>query len=87
MKEPFVPLKPAAVPGRNRGDFQVTIVSQADKLEAFQPLGRPAKPGSGGECEPKVTLQRDGNRVTSIRIQCTCGQVIELGCIYDKAKS
>ena len=32
--------------------------------------------------EPRVTLQRDGERVSSIRIQCSCGQVIELACVY-----
>ena len=86
MNEPFRPLNPAAVPGRNRGEFQVTIVSQPEKLEAFQPLGRPAKSDSGGQCETRVTLQREGERVKAIRIQCTCGQVIELACVYDKAK-
>jgi hypothetical protein len=31
---------------------------------------------------PKVTLQRQGDVVSSIRIQCGCGQVIELSCVY-----
>ncbi len=32
--------------------------------------------------EPKVTLERDGDRITSIKIQCGCGHVIELACAY-----
>jgi hypothetical protein len=31
---------------------------------------------------PKVTLQRQGDVVSAIRIQCSCGQVIELNCLY-----
>jgi hypothetical protein len=32
--------------------------------------------------QPKITCQRDGDRITQIRIQCACGQVIELACDY-----
>lgn len=31
---------------------------------------------------PVVTVQREGDRVRSIRIECACGQVIELDCQY-----
>jgi len=31
---------------------------------------------------PTVSLQRDGDRVTHIRVECSCGQVIELACKY-----
>lgn len=31
---------------------------------------------------PKVTFQRDGDRITGIRIECGCGEVIELACEY-----
>ena len=33
-------------------------------------------------CEPRVMLQRDGERITNIRIQCSCGQVMDLACDY-----
>ena len=33
--------------------------------------------------EPRVTVQRDGDRVTHLRIQCTCGLVMDLACVYD----
>jgi len=42
--------------------------------------------GSGSEKkigEPRVTVQRDGDRVTHLRIQCTCGQILDLACVYD----
>jgi hypothetical protein len=32
--------------------------------------------------QPKITCQREGDRITQIRIQCACGQVIELACDY-----
>ena len=87
MNDPFVPLKKNSASGRNRADFRVSIVSQPDNLPAFQTLGHSsATGGATGISEPRVTLQRDGDRVSSIRIQCSCGQVIELACVYEKAK-
>jgi len=34
------------------------------------------------EAKPLITLHHEGERVTQIRIQCTCGHVIELDCVY-----
>ena len=83
MNDPFVPLNKNYTSGPNRTDFRVSIVSQPENLPAFQSLGHGGgRGGAGGQCEPRVTLQRDGERVSSIRIQCSCGQVIELGCVY-----
>ena len=31
---------------------------------------------------PKITLERQGESVTHIRIECSCGQVTELKCEY-----
>jgi hypothetical protein len=84
MNEPFLPLTPTAASGQNRTDFRVSIVSHAENLRPFQPLGQTgARTGAAGLCEPRVTLQRDGDRVASIRIHCGCGQVIELACVYE----
>ncbi len=86
MNEPFVPLNKTAVSGKNRADFRVSIVSQAENLRPFQPLGHAGgKAGASAQCEPRVTLQRDGERVSAVRIQCGCGQVIELACVYPDA--
>src|SRR5262245_6883514 len=32
--------------------------------------------------DPIVSLQKDGDRISHIHIKCTCGQVIELNCVY-----
>jgi hypothetical protein len=34
----------------------------------------------GGEM--KVELKRDGERITQIRVQCRCGELIEIDCEY-----
>jgi hypothetical protein len=42
-----------------------------------------APPSPPHNCPPpKETLQKQGEVVTGIRIQCGCGQVIELNCVY-----
>ena len=53
----------------------------------FQPLLAALKSARSGEgankCkQPEITLEREGDRITQVRIQCGCGQVIELGCQY-----
>ena len=75
MRSPFVPL---AVPG-----------TPAPAAPSFQPLslaGHTTTPvglhTSHPPGPPKVTLQRNGNQVTHIRIECGCGEVIELACEY-----
>ena len=39
-------------------------------------------PAGSGAARPIVTMQKDGDRVTHIRIQCVCGEVVELECAY-----
>lgn len=61
-------------------------IASAD-ASGFQPIlamPKPVQPGEKpGKCsQPEIILQRDGDRVTQIRIQCGCGQIIELGCQY-----
>jgi hypothetical protein len=58
------------------------------KAGGFQSLEsqRPSPGNPGGEMklgEPRVTLERDGDRVTHLRIQCTCGMIMDLACVYD----
>ena len=56
----------------------------AQGADASGPAEPFTAPGSdaGGSVVPSVSLQRDGDRVTHIRIQCGCGQLIELECAY-----
>ena len=84
--EPFVPLTTAAFrPGEAAGQ-RVHVVSQPGHTQAFKPLTTEAAAGSAAQanktCEPRVSIQREGDQVTGIRIHCGCGQVIDLACIY-----
>ena len=40
--------------------------------------------GAGGSAagQPTLTVQREGDKITGIRVECACGQVIELACSY-----
>jgi hypothetical protein len=83
--ESFVPLTAAAAPTNERADSRVTVRSQSDHFQPFHVLGQargePAPAPSN--LEPRLTLQREGDRISLIRIQCTCGQTIELACDYE----
>ncbi len=84
MNEPFIPLSAALQSRSKRATFQTAAMALA---EAPQPLfqaeaGSPGSASQPGHCEPRVLLQRDGERVSGIRIQCACGQIIELACVY-----
>ena len=72
---------------KNGGNGQVNGLA-AEKKNSFQSL-EPLRPAAfhGAEkkpCEPRVTVQRDGDRVTHLRIQCNCGQIMDLACVYDE---
>ena len=98
--ESFVPLTAVSAPPAPR-EFRVAVLngqgghgngSGAEKKSAFhslEPLRPAAINGTSGTekkiCEPRVTVQRDGSRVTHLRIQCTCGQIMDLACVYDEA--
>ncbi len=88
----FVPLTAAPMPDGRRPDVRVTVLKPEVTPQPFQPLvtsePRPAAPHltprpASAVCEPRVTVERDGNMVSAIRIQCTCGQTIELACVYE----
>jgi len=72
--------------------FQATVITQpgaSQKLSAAASVGVPsvadAPQTQKPACEPKVSVQRDGSRVTGIQILCSCGQVIDLACVYEAA--
>jgi hypothetical protein len=84
----FVPLDPAsATEGKaSTASAGLKVVAKSASDLDFTPLQVPGVPhvhatgGRGGK--PVVTLERDGERVTGVRIECPCGQVIELACSY-----
>lgn len=84
----FVPLV-TAPPSTERREFQVTVIPQNEQAQPFQSLEKTA-PANGERtafkknCEPHLSVQREGGRITSIRIQCNCGQTIDLACLYDE---
>ncbi|MFO1488104.1 MAG: hypothetical protein U1F65_06480 [Verrucomicrobiota bacterium] len=83
-----MPLTTAAT---GRGDSRVSVVSQPKEgdTQLFRPLSaevstspKPTVSHTGKACEPRVSIQREGDHVTGIRVHCSCGQVIDLACIY-----
>ncbi len=94
MSDPFVPLSSqgAQTAGAGAPGFRLKVVARAK--EPFTPVvldnpstapaAVPASPASGScaAAQPVITLQRDGDRVTRIQIKCSCGQVLELNCVY-----
>lgn len=58
----------------------LNFVPVVSRLAAAPP--KSAEGAGSAACEPKVSLERDGDRVTQIHIQCSCGQSIQLACLY-----
>ncbi|HTB85527.1 MAG TPA: hypothetical protein VK742_17905 [Candidatus Sulfotelmatobacter sp.] len=89
----------AATAQPERREFRVSVIQGGAGQGNFRSLAMPPtsalalppsvahQPGAGqmskGLCEPRVTVQRDGKRVTHLHIQCTCGQTIDLACLYE----
>jgi hypothetical protein len=86
--ESFVPLTTLPAPGEYR-ELQVSIIPKAVPTRPLQTLeasgSASVRPGpvAAKKCEPSVSLQCDGDRITNIRVQCTCGQVMDLACVYE----
>jgi hypothetical protein len=84
MSKGFVPfsasspgITPAGTGARLKG------VGEPKSGEAFRSIAESslttgATPPAGHE--PKITLEREGDRVTRIKVQCVCGHTIELDC-------
>ena len=86
--ESFVPFDPVPTPGRTTGGTasSLKVVPKGEAGTSFSPLQSPgsahAHAAASATGKPVVTLQREGERITGIRIECNCGQVIELACSY-----
>ena len=85
MKPEFIPFR-AAKAGASalNGEPQKTDAATA-RAVGFVPVSHPAPQApfkSHAHGEPTVTLEREGDRVTLIRVHCPCGNVIELACQY-----
>ena len=88
--ESFVPLTTATPAGGQR-EFRVTVLPEAAQARPFKSLEPPAAGSAGSaanpgnSCEPHVSIQREGDRITNLRVQCTCGQIMDLACVYETA--
>ncbi len=85
--DPFVPFGPGTLAGRAGAANLKVVPAGADGFSPFQPgAGGPVHGAAGGHVhgtgQPTVTLQREGDKVVGIRVECGCGQVIELACAY-----
>ncbi len=90
MPGDFVPLLKKASPDTTPS-FRVKVVADAGPAAPFHPCPRPepsalgpgaSAPPAPAHGDPTVTLERDGDRITGIRIECSCGRVTELTCVY-----
>lgn len=92
MSAAFVPLMPGAptsgpiaTPTTRLKPISATptpfqpIIPAKQKPEPTSAAPTPAHVPHG---PPKVTLERQGDSITHIRIECSCGQVTELKCEY-----
>jgi hypothetical protein len=84
MSDTFTPLVIAPVSNAESPMVPLKVLSQAEVKAAFEPLtGTKISEQQAKACAaPSVTLQRQGESVSGIRIECGCGQVIELACVY-----
>jgi hypothetical protein len=89
--EAFVPLTTAAKTSEPKA-FHVTVVPQAEATRPFKTLEPAAfaadkTDAAAGKknCEPRLSVQRDGERITGLRLECGCGQVMEVACVYESS--
>jgi len=91
MSDTFVPMRPATLSATDHaftplplkpGSFAPAKTAPATSGQVATTAPAASPPPAQNCPPPKVTLQRQGDVVTGIRIQCSCGQVIELRCLY-----
>jgi hypothetical protein len=82
----FIPFRPAPPSHVKPDPISLQILQTPPARPAFTPLTFPHNPACSDSPSPKVsptvTLRRDGDRVTGIRIECSCGQVLDLACEF-----
>jgi len=89
MSDQFVPLVLPASPSKDRAfaSFNSKTLPQAAATPAFEALMAASADQSRSPevcSQPVVTLQRKGDVVSAIHIQCGCGKVIELTCLHEQ---
>ena len=78
---PFSASTPGLAPSNPGSRAKVVADSKlAGTFRSINESGVAARTSLPAVHEPKVTLERDGTRVTRIKVQCMCGHTIELDC-------
>jgi hypothetical protein len=84
--ESFIPLAPSALASNERPDFRVTVLPQTGTAQSFQALGQSNSSHAASHApgnEARVSLRREGDRVSVIEVHCACGRIVELDCVYE----
>jgi hypothetical protein len=82
MPDTFVPLIPATTRPREAAFASMPLNGLAPGAAPSDSKTPQSGAGSAACSKPVVTLQRKGEIVSGIRIECGCGQVVELSCVY-----
>jgi len=86
MNPEFVPFRVHKTNGAGSSTHpRSEIPPAAEQAVPFKPItpeGPHCAVASTARGEPQITLEREGERVTRIKVQCPCGNVIELACEY-----
>jgi hypothetical protein len=86
MNPEFVPFSVSNSDGmRPQATPRTQVLTDTQGVSAFVPIAQAVAKSPAAQqapAEPQISLERDGDRVTRIRIQCTCGNTIELACEY-----
>jgi hypothetical protein len=90
MSDCFAPLVTPALSSEDSAfsPFALKLLAGAPHstpVDAPKPVGTDPPPLP--PCAPVITLQRSGDVITAIRVQCSCGQIIELTCVYPESNS
>jgi hypothetical protein len=84
MSDIFTPLVATPVSAGEAEMLSLKVLPQSNAKAIFEPLSESVRQQQTAQrCgTPSVTLQKQGEVVSGIRIECGCGQVIELACSY-----
>ena len=86
MNDPFEPLLPDLTQSTRfqRTPSPASAPASGAGFESLHPVGTApgSPPPAAHERLPVVTFKRDGDRVTRIQVRCSCGEMVELDCVY-----
>lgn len=81
MSAPFIPLTLSIKPATPANGSAFQRLATLPQPHPGFPAAATTPCTQHAAATPVVSLRRDGEIVTHIRIQCACGQLIELECV------